>query len=785
MRNECEWMKYLSWILPNERTRHVVVAAVIAFAIGISTLFYPVDRLVWLMESRLNPQPVSGEIVFLSSDTDLTDPEAPQRREDLARVLRDLDRAGAKHVYLDMIFARPSSQVADAKLAEAISSLGNRVSLVRRNITSTAGVEEISRSIPRIVGTAEETVVRQYFDFLGYAWEMDTSIETPDGKFESLSAALSDVDPQINTFQIDYNYSLASIPQVDFARFADAKVDPGLREDVGKQLFGKSVVVGLNPQAGTSEVSIPGHTGLPGTIVSIYAAETLKSGIAPKVGGLETLAAFMTCLLIICRFLTTAIVRRGAIAALLVAPLGLVVLFSNLAITPQLSPTLAFLGIFVLLRNWSHRKSRREMHDDVIDLPTFRAMERDLALTGQVDRTTVVVAKVHRFDEVTSTLDEASVAEYVRQIANRFCIADEDLQIYTKGGRYLGWLVEDANPEMLESHMRGLRAIFAHPLMVNGTAVDVGITFAADSTQEDSAARKIASASSTVEKTTEAHEPVLFAELASEGERWWSISLQAKIDEALAEGHIYPVFQPQIDLRTGAVVGAEALVRWNDPERGSISPSYFIEQCENAGRMDHLTRHVLEQSISAAQEFSQHGDRFNVSVNISATLLRDFRVAEMVEEILARTGFKPENLVLEVTETSRIADYDVAQTVMERLRMIGIKLSIDDFGVGAASFETLLRLPFDELKIDRAFISRMNTDQKARSIAQLLIAFGKQSRITVVAEGVEDERSLAVLRSAGCEFVQGFHISKPLRRSDFIKFQPVRRENVSRASQNG
>ncbi|MHA6317894.1 EAL domain-containing protein [Altererythrobacter sp. CAU 1778] len=762
-------MKRLARILPYERTRHALIAAVIALVLGLSTLLDPLDRFVWMWKSRIDLQPVSGEIVFIETRSDFAAASRPQDRMQLAETMTALKAAGADHVYLDFVFESPSMAAADAKLGQAVADLGEDVSLTTRMRNMPGRQPKLVRSRPQIRGKADELFSDNFVDFSGISWFMEPRRSWQGEVFDSLAVRMAgDAEQPEASFPIAYNFDVSSIPSVKLSAI-DWERDSNSPDQIA-QFAGKQVLIG--PEwSSESAAAAPGQILLPRSFTSIYAAETLKRGQGPWVPAEALLALYLLAILSTIWWLKNRKVRKIAYIAIGLSPIVLIPVFSELRILPLLAPSLVFLALYSVQRHVARRKLQQKMHDEVIGLPTFAAMKAALAKSPNPGATAVVMAKIHRFDEVTTTLGAGAIGEYVQQIASRFRIADQELVVYSNGGKYLGWLAPAADPAMLESHLRGLRAIFAHPLLVRGSAVDVGITFACDNTGERDAARKMAGASSTLERTTEAHEPVLFAEVASEGDMWWSISLQAKIDEALANGHIFPVFQPQIDLATGKVMGAEALVRWNDPERGSVSPSYFVEQCEHAGRMDHLTQHVLERSLEAAKLFVRHNSEFTMSVNISATLLRDFRLTDMVERALAESGYDPRKLVLEITETSRIADYEVARSVMERLRLIGVRLSIDDFGVGAASLETLLRLPFDELKIDRAFTAQITRSAKAKAIAQMLITFGIDTGITIVAEGAENEEILAVLRDSGCHMVQGYGISHPLDEKKFSQFQ--------------
>ena len=253
----------------------------------------------------------------------------------------------------------------------------------------------------------------------------------------------------------------------------------------------------------------------------------------------------------------------------------------------------------------------------------------------------------------------------------------------------------------------------------------------------------------------------------------WNVSLQAKIDSALKTGQIYVVYQPQFRLPNEQLCGFEALVRWNDPERGLISPSYFIEQCEHAGRMEALTRKVFSEAIETINDSPFARGPYRLSMNVSATMLGDDRLVDILERTLSATGFDPARTTLEITETARIADFDRAKATLTRLQALGARISIDDFGVGAANLETLLRLPFDELKIDRVFVARIREDSKARNIVQSLISLSRNVGLEVVAEGVEDRFTLDILNSLGCEGVQGYVLGRPGPLAEMLQFQDV------------
>ena len=759
-----------------DRIRQVLIAGILASMFG-PLFLYPIDFLIWNNQARFATHQASGDIVFAGARDDLADPEYPRRRMQLASALRALDQAGAKRIYIDMLFVQHADPAADKDLHDAIADLGDKVFLVRRRVTDLAGVTEFKESIPAIKGDATSIPNDRFITFMGYTWSMPLAFETDSGLETSFPAALAGLEkPAVKDVDIIYSFDPSSIPNFDLNTLYSASGSPPqvgsarLPElDGSPDLAGKIVVIGSSSQLSEDVAYIPGQVDLPASYVSIYAAETLKSRFPPRIGSFHIFLVFLIALLAITMSGAQDRVRRSAYALLCLSMPFFALLFAQLGMRANLSSALALLLIFGAMRLRDRWQSKFALTDAATKLPTFRALERLLDRKNPVDA--MVVAKIHRLDEVLSTLPETLHAEYILRITDRLRVGDKKLEIYTSGDRYLAWLTPEADMRDLDQHLKGLRGLFAQPLLVGDTAVDVGITFGVDRTNGTKGRQRVALALTAAEQTSEAHQPVRIAIETSETDRFWNISLQAKIDAALSKGEIYVVFQPQVSLNDGSMVGAEALVRWDDPLRGSISPAYFIEQCEMAGRMEHLTRHVLMEAVAGFISLGTRTPEPALSVNLSATLLHDPNILNIVDEVLDETGFDPRRLVLEITETSKITDAATALALITQFKSRGIRISLDDFGIGSASLETFLQFPFDELKIDRLFISAMQQSSKSQAIVKTLLALGEEARITVVAEGIEDEQTLNILGSFGLHIAQGYAISYPLKIDDFLKFQ--------------
>lgn len=239
------------------------------------------------------------------------------------------------------------------------------------------------------------------------------------------------------------------------------------------------------------------------------------------------------------------------------------------------------------------------------------------------------------------------------------------------------------------------------------------------------------------------------------------VSLIEDLSHAVARGEISVHYQAQHDTMTGAVVGYEALARWQHPTRGNISPALFIPLAEETGLIDAIGTFVLREACQLA---ASAPTPVRVAVNVSAVQLCQPRFDRLVHQILVDTGLSPARLELELTETALITHRDRALYAMRRLKALGVQIAVDDFGVGYSSLEAINLFPIDKIKIDRSFVSTFDTEPKGRMLLKAIMTIGESLQVPVLAEGVETASQLAFLRSVGCAQVQGYLLDRPCER---------------------
>ncbi|WP_370292135.1 EAL domain-containing protein [Thalassolituus sp.] len=247
------------------------------------------------------------------------------------------------------------------------------------------------------------------------------------------------------------------------------------------------------------------------------------------------------------------------------------------------------------------------------------------------------------------------------------------------------------------------------------------------------------------------------------------LELENDLRHALARDEMELFFQPQYQASSGGMVGAEALLRWNHPTRGMLSPGLFVPIIEDTGLIVPIGQWVLEEACRKFMEWREQGIALQrIAVNVSARQFRNDDFLSVVKDIIFRTGIRPEQLELELTESILMEDVESAMEVLQGLRTMGVRTAIDDFGTGYSSLNYLKQFPVDTLKIDRSFIQNLPENADDAQISRTIIAMGHNLGMGIIAEGVETADQLAFLQAASCEEVQGFYFSRPVAESDFI-----------------
>jgi diguanylate cyclase len=375
------------------------------------------------------------------------------------------------------------------------------------------------------------------------------------------------------------------------------------------------------------------------------------------------------------------------------------------------------------------------------------------------------------FKEVNDAFGHPAGDELLRQVADRLssCLRDTDILVRL-GGDEFAVLLLDADGEAARSIAQRLTDSLEEPFPVQSVTArigaSIGIAMAPDDALDAPGLMWCADTAMYRAKQAGSNFAVYDVHLDDEGDRLY---LAEELRSAIRHGRLVLHYQQQLDIRSGNILGVEALVRWPHPQMGLIPPLKFIPLAEESGLMAPLTEWVLETALEQAASWRRQGRPVAVSVNVSPTTLTEIDLVDLVARGLVKHNLPAEALIIEITETSVISER--AQRVITDLHDRGIEVSIDDFGAGFTSLAHLGGLAVGELKLDATFVTRM-TDEPGRELVRGTIELAHGLGLRVVAEGIEDNATLARLAAYGCDVAQGYHIARPAP-ADQLEFEPL------------
>ena len=440
------------------------------------------------------------------------------------------------------------------------------------------------------------------------------------------------------------------------------------------------------------------------------------------------------------------------------------------------------------LRHQSARNAYQARHDGLTGLPNRAAFYEAVdAVAGAVGDArppaAVMVIDLDRFKEVNDTLGHHTGDLLLCQAAERLreALRDPDLLARLGGDEFAVLLPSLADPESAEEIADRIRAALEAPFELQEIVVhvgaSVGIALAPDHGRTaDELLQRADIAMYQAKESTRSHEVY---EAATDPYSASRLAMVGELRRAIAEGQLEVHYQPKATLASGAVDGVEALVRWNHPDRGLIPPNDFIPLAEETGLINKLTVYVLDAALGQCSKWRSEGIDVAVAVNLSARNIADTDLPDTVGGLLREHAVDASRLVLELTESSLMADPEGAKDVLERLHRMGVGLAIDDFGTGYSSLTYLSELPVTELKIDRSFVKSMATSDGDAFIVRATIDLGRNLGLRVVAEGVEDESVWQRLTELGCDVAQGYYLRRPEPASDLTPWLLIASQAVT------
>ncbi|HEX8495952.1 MAG TPA: bifunctional diguanylate cyclase/phosphodiesterase, partial [Actinomycetales bacterium] len=387
----------------------------------------------------------------------------------------------------------------------------------------------------------------------------------------------------------------------------------------------------------------------------------------------------------------------------------------------------------------------------------------------------LALVDLDHFKEVNDSFGHATGDEVLQRVALRFASTLAELGIphlLTRlGADEFAVILEGvASPDAALGCGLALQESLVAPLTLEHVTLHVRASIGIALAPEHARSRSdmLFAADSAMYAGRTSGEPVSLFSPTLAGDRRNRLEVAEDLYAALERDELFVEYQPLVST-TGGIVGAEALVRWRHPVRGRLMPDEFLPVAERYRLTPEIAQRVLDLALTDVRRWRLDQPDLGVSVNVSATDLHNERLVHLVAAALLRHGVPPSSLTIEITESALMRDPEVAQAALQALDALGVRLAVDDYGTGYSSLEYLLKLPINEIKLDRAFSMDLARERRSVAIVRSTIDLTHALGLHMVAEGVEDAETLAILRDLDCDLVQGWHLGRPTSSADFLR----------------
>ncbi|WP_127752310.1 EAL domain-containing protein [Devosia sp. 1566] len=720
----------------------------------------------------LNAVPASGSTVVVDIDSESLAEIGvwPWPRSLYAQALDRLVEAGAAEVAFDIDFSSASTPAEDQQLAQALERAGGYAYLAAfQQLSGAEGELALSMPMASLLEQASPVLVNVFLDSSGQARSFLSRVETDQGEVRALPVELVPSGQALpRSVNIDFSIDARTIPRIPFADVLAGRADPTL-------LQGKQVIIGASAIELRDLFSIPRFGIVAGPVLQAVAVETLKSGriitdlrLGPSAIALVLMALALLFLRSRLRLWQIGLLAAGLGAVWEVAALvtyrtmavsfdtgffhGGIVVLLVLAVVDE--AFIQYRGRIAALRRLSHLAR----HDQTTGALSRAGLIEAAAPWGFAPKA-VILVRVQRLNLLRASLGHEVTDSLLHAIGERLSGQVPGLVGYVADDSF-AWAYRLERPDMavmdeacrsLSARLGGIYDTIGHRIHV-----EVRCGYSAGPLSVD-------------DLLNQAETALLQADAERAPFVGYSPTDQQRLEErrqldldlrhAVEDGQLEVVFQPQIDLRTRTIVGAEALLRWRHPQLGMISPAQFIPLAEETGLIVDLGRWILEEACSQAMAWPWEG---RMSVNVSPVQLQLSDVPAMVAGALVLSGLPPKRLDIEITESSLVAGIGGIIRTFAALKGIGVDVALDDFGTGYSSLSYLKDLPFDKLKIDQSFVRAMGDGAAGDVIVASIIGLGRSLGKTTVAEGIEDEAAASALAAMGCSIGQGYYFGRPV-----------------------
>ncbi|MBS0254757.1 MAG: EAL domain-containing protein [Proteobacteria bacterium] len=750
---------------PPSVRRVLLWAVLITSLLGAIEFFVPLEDLWRGGRNRLTLRPADQQVAAVVID-DRTiaafgTPNYSEARD--AELIEHLASLGARRIFFDRVFYSETDPAGVARLEQVLRRHPGLVYFGEMRFADPL-TRKLSRRLPapRYRGLVRLVTLNGKVAPFGLSAELPY-VDMVEGKpVPSMSSELSGVRgmPE-RTYRPDWSINARSVPT---ASMIDVVNGAGARA----MFRGRDVVVGPSSMQINDIQHIAGQDWLPGMYFHILGAQTLREGKPVNWG-------WVPIYLVMLGFSLAVAVTRGrkqlvaiyalAVSVMLIGPF----VTDRLFITADFLPGVTLFGIVAYRLRAIRAVRHAEITNTGTQLPTVLALNDDPA----VRQAPIIALRIRNFSAICTSFADPVGDELISAVVHRLTMPGSR-QTFYQSEATLFWLAPHADRDTLTAHIEGLTRLLQAHFVVRGRQIDLQIAIGIETQLSRPVAARVSSALFAADHALLRNRVWEFFSDTDDKDVESQVSLIAELEAAMAAGHVWVAYQPQYSLADRRLTGFEALARWNHPGKGPIEPDLFITAAESMNRIDALTLHVLRRACLECRSMFETNPDITVSINVSTRLLASGDFVERAVELVDKLEVPRHRITLEITETAGFTDQAGSQAIMDSLTTHGFKLAIDDYGMGNATLNYLRTVPCDEIKIDRSFVTNLCDDKSNQLLVKSTIALAHKMGRVVVAEGVEDLRTMQLLRKFGCDIGQGYYLGRPMPIRDVLPLSVMR-----------
>jgi len=763
---------------PVLRLAAIGICVAIAAALDHAGMLSSMNRVIETARLELSSRQPSGDMVLVEIDSkSLSAIDTwPWPRSVHARMLDTLMAMGADEVAFDIDFSSRSTPREDAALEKSLADAGGYAFLAAfEQVSGITGQLERTRPLPAFAAQADPVLVNVILDRWSVVRAFPTRTLAADPPIRSLATALGEPETRLPaTLAIDFSIDLDDVPRYSFIDVLEGRVPEG-------EIAGRDVVIGASAVELRDFFTTPRFGILPGALVQIAATETVRAGrvltdrgVAPVllalalVGLAGWIARLRTGLWTLAAL---AIAAMAAVEALALWLFGSRAILVDTAAFHIATPIMLALAVgeqaLVWLRQRQAMQRRLEYlarYDEVSGARTRTGFIDNIELEMMADDPLcILMVEIGRLDVLVGGLGHKVADKALAEVTTRLERLAPDFTARVGDARFaIAFRSSFMSRDIAQCRER-LAFSLSEPFSIEGHSVllDVKLAGAIRTAALEDPATLLDQAEIALSETGDGnswdvplYSPHLAAGMAHRRQ------LDIDMRDGLHTGEFFLAFQPQLALRTHRLTGVEALLRWDHPGFGPVSPAEFIPLAEETGFILELGEWVLDQACRLTADWNWNG---RVAVNVSSLQLEYADLKGQVKSLLSELGLPPRRLELEITESMLVkGNARRVQDLLQSFRDMDVAIAIDDFGTGYSALSYLNTLPFDTLKLDRSFVQDINADRQQRSVVETIIRLAHMLGKSVVAEGIETGGQDRTLAEMGCDIGQGFYYARPV-----------------------